>query len=62
MSFRTHMPADVWAEYCWLKRRLEYLESRYSHFYKFKSAEIEQAYADVSQALVLGIEQHECSR
>ncbi len=41
------MPPEAWKEYCWLKRRAEYLEQRHSSLYKYRKQEIDKAYEDV---------------
>ncbi len=55
------MPPETWKEYCWLKRRAEYLEHRYSYAYKYRKQEIDTAYQDVVDRLPAGCKNHELS-
>lgn len=47
------MSPEDFAEYCAIKRRMEFLELRASHLWKYRQANIERAYDDVRFGLKL---------
>ena len=47
------MSPEDFTEYCAIKRRMEFLELRASHLWKYRQANIERAYADVKNGLTL---------
>jgi hypothetical protein len=47
------MSPEDFREYSAIKRRMEFLELRASHLWKYRQANIERAYADVKDGLKL---------